>query len=117
MGQSKYRGFISYSHADEKAVQRLLYRLETYVMPNKLRHGDAGSMSDGRLGSFFRDKEELSAGDLPSQITEALAGSDYLIVVCSPNAVQSHWVNKEIVAFKRALWRGAGVSGDCGWPQ
>ncbi len=106
MGQSKYRAFISYSHADEKAVQRLLHRLETYVLPTKLRRGDAGSMNDGRLGSFFRDKEELSAGDLPSQITEALAGSDYLIVVCSPNAVQSHWVNKEIVAFKRLYGEG-----------
>jgi WD40 repeat protein len=55
-----------------------------------------------RISPIFRDREELSASsDLSKDITEALRHSRYLIVICSPNAVASRWVNEEINAFKR----------------
>jgi WD40 repeat protein len=49
----------------------------------------------------FRDREDLAgAPDLPERIQEALRESRYLIVICSPNAARSRWVNEEIKAFK-----------------
>jgi tetratricopeptide (TPR) repeat protein len=50
----------------------------------------------------FRDREELaSATDLGSVINQALSGSACQIVICSPQSAKSHWVNEEILAFKR----------------
>ena len=55
-----------------------------------------------RLAPVFRDREELaSATDLGMVINQALADSACQIVVCSPQAAKSHWVNEEILAFKR----------------
>jgi tetratricopeptide (TPR) repeat protein len=55
-----------------------------------------------RLSPIFRDREELpSATDLGALINAALEGSAAQIVICSPQAAQSKWVNEEIVAFKR----------------
>jgi len=34
-------------------------------------------------------------------VREALAQSRYLIVVCSPDAASSPWVNQEIIEFKK----------------
>lgn len=51
---------------------------------------------------IFRDRDELpSASDLNATVKEALFNSENLIVVCSPNAVASHWVNEEIREFVR----------------
>ncbi len=47
-------------------------------------------------------REELaSATDLGAVINEALLGSACQIVICSPQAAKSRWVNEEILAFKR----------------
>lgn len=55
-----------------------------------------------RLTPVFRDREELaSATDLGEVITAALRESACQIVICSPNAARSKWVNEEILAFKR----------------
>jgi len=55
-----------------------------------------------RLVPIFRDREELaSATDLGTVINEALRQSACQIVICSPNAARSRWVNEEILAFKR----------------
>src|SRR6202012_3734438 len=55
-----------------------------------------------RLTPVFRDREELaSATDLGSVINEALCQSACQIVICSPQAASSRWVNEEILAFKR----------------
>lgn len=54
----------------------------------------------------FRDREELSAGrDLGESIRTALQQSESLIVVCSPAAAESRWVNLEIEQFRNL--RGA----------
>jgi tetratricopeptide (TPR) repeat protein len=55
-----------------------------------------------RLAPVFRDREELaSATDLGSEINDSLARSATQIVICSPSSARSHWVNEEILAFKR----------------
>ena len=45
----------------------------------------------------FRDSTDLTASpDLWGKVAEAMDGSRYLIVVLSPAAVASKWVNKEV---------------------
>ena len=61
------------------------------------------------LRPIFRDREELAVGNnLGVKIEAALKASRNLIVVCSPNAAQSHWVNEEVLFFKRNN-RGANI--------
>lgn len=103
----RYRGFISYSHSDAKMATRLHRWLEAYRVPRRLagRETPFGPVP-ARLHPIFRDREELpTSADLGSQIQAALAVSATLIVVCSPRAATSRWVNEEILAFKR-LGRG-----------
>lgn len=99
----KYRGFISYSHADANMASRLHRWLEAYRVPRRLvgRETPFGPVPT-RLHPIFRDREELpTSADLGGQIQAALADSAMLIVVCSPRAATSRWVNEEILAFKR----------------
>jgi len=99
----RYRAFVSYSHADAAWAGWLHRQLEGYRVPSRLRgsSGEHGPLPD-RLTPIFRDREELaSAGALGPQIEAALAESEALIVVCSPEAARSRWVDAEILAFKR----------------
>lgn len=103
----KYRGFISYSHADTRVATRLHRWLESYRLPRRLvgRATPFGPVP-ARLGPVFRDREELpTSADLGGQIQAALEESATLVVICSPRAAASRWVNEEILAFKR-LGRG-----------
>ena len=51
---------------------------------------------------MFRDREELaSATNLGDKLTLALRQSAAQIVICSPAAARSRWVNEEILTFKR----------------
>ena len=55
-----------------------------------------------RFAPVFRDREELAtATDLGATLTAALEQSACLVVICSPAAAKSRWVNEEILAFKR----------------
>jgi tetratricopeptide (TPR) repeat protein len=100
--QGQYRAFISYSHADRRAVDWLHTALEGYRIPSKL----VGTLTPlgpvpARLGTVFRDRDELpAAGDLSAELKTALKRSMFLIVVCSPTAAQSRWVNEEVRQFK-----------------
>ena len=78
--------------------------LESYRLPPRLRGGQGvhGPLPE-RLTPIFRDREDLSsAGQLAPQIELALAESEALVVVCSPEAAQSPFVESEVLAFKRA---------------
>ena len=60
-----------------------------------------GEVLGDRLRPIFRDRDELSSSqELGPRLTEALAQSRYLIVICSPNSASSQWVNKEIADFR-----------------
>jgi tetratricopeptide (TPR) repeat protein len=54
------------------------------------------------LRPIFRDQSHLAAdADLKARVGGALEKSGFLIVVCSPAAAHSHWVDDEVLEFKR----------------
>lgn len=102
MESGRYTAFLSYSHRDAREARWLHRRLEAYRMPRRLAgsDGERGPVP-ARLAPIFRDREELpAAGDLSEQVRAALARSDTLVVVCSPNSAESPWVAKEVAAFR-----------------
>jgi len=103
MPDFRYRAFISYSHQDKSWADWLHKALETYAIPQRLvGKTTAAGVIPKRLAPIFRDREELaSATDLGRKVSEALAQSANLIVICSPRSATSHWVNEEVLAFKR----------------
>ncbi len=97
----RFSAFISYSHADERVAARLHRDIETYRLPKRLRDRDGADVAGGRLGAVFRDRADLAAADsLSDAIRAALADSGVLIVLCSPDAAQSRWVDAEIRLFR-----------------
>lgn len=98
----KYWAFISYSHADQKWADWLHKSLETYGVPKVLvgKTSKVGVVPK-RAYPIFRDRDELpSSADLGEKLMQALMQSRFLIVICSPRAVASRWVNEEIKSFK-----------------
>jgi WD40 repeat protein len=91
-GQVRFDGFISYSHtADELLAPRLQAALQTFAKPWWKR----------RAVRVFRDQSSLSANPhLWSSITAALDASDWFILLTSPEAAGSVWVDREV-----AYWR------------
>lgn len=93
---------MSYCHADQTWAAWLHNALESYRVPKRL----VGTMGlhgtvPARLAPIFRDREELSSGsDLTEEIKQALADSETLVVMCSPAAARSKWVNEEIRQFR-----------------
>jgi Tfp pilus assembly protein PilF len=103
MSGNKYRAFISYSHADTEWADWLHRSLEQYRVPRPLvgTEGRDGPIPQ-RLFPIYRDRAETPAtADLQEYVTKALQDSDSLIVICSPNARRSRWVDQEIITFKR----------------
>jgi eukaryotic-like serine/threonine-protein kinase len=99
----RYRVFLSYSHADAKWARWLMRRLEGYRVPAKFAGRCAPIGRVGRrIAPVFRDRDELpTAGNLGETIRAALQTSATLVVICSPQAAQSRWVDEEIRSFKR----------------
>lgn len=95
--------FLSYSHQDAAIADWLHESLEEFRVPPRLvgkltEHGPVPK----RLAPIFRDRHELAAAsDLGEEIEEAIAGSRFLIVLCSPAAARSRWIDEEIACFKR----------------
>jgi tetratricopeptide (TPR) repeat protein len=97
-----YRAFVSYSHRDKAWGEWLHRALEGYDIDKYLvgRETTAGPVP-ATLRPVFRDREDFSAGhSLTEQTRAALAASKFLVVVCSPHAAQSKYVNEEILRFK-----------------
>jgi hypothetical protein len=91
--------FISYRRMprDRGWAIRIMRALETYRTPKPLQR----EAFPDRLGHLFRDEDEIPASsDLSDQIKDALARSDHLIVVCSPDTPGSRWVRREIELFQ-----------------
>ena len=87
-GSLVYDGFISYSHAaDDLLAPRLQAGLQRFAKPWWKR----------RALRIFRDEASLSANPhLWSSITDALDGSRWFVLLLSPDAAKSEWVNREV---------------------
>src|SRR4029078_12492740 len=87
-GSQHYFAFLSYSHRDEAIAQWLHEALEKFRVPRHL----VGRITDHaspppRRPPIFRDLKELPASDdLGNEIKAALAASQFLVVLCSPEA-------------------------------
>lgn len=87
-----YKAFISYSHRDGPWARWLHKAIETYRIPPKI--------PGASLSPVFLDRAELTASsDLSAVVKSALEESEHLIVICSPAAAQSKWVNQEVEHF------------------
>ncbi|MCL2290814.1 MAG: toll/interleukin-1 receptor domain-containing protein [Bacteroidetes bacterium] len=96
----EYIAFISYSgkEKDKKIANDLHKYLEKYFNP-KIKKKNKQDL-------IFIDRRGLNIGELLSvELKKALQKSAYLIVVCSPNAVASKWVDIEIKYFLETLGR------------
>jgi tetratricopeptide (TPR) repeat protein len=99
----KYSAFISYSHRDRDWAVWLHRSLERYRVPKRLwgRRAPWGEIGP-RLPPVFRDRDELAtSADLGASVRAALAEAANLIVICSPNAAKSRWVDEEIRSFTK----------------
>jgi WD40 repeat protein len=86
--QYAYTAFISYSHAlDDKLAPALQLALHRFARPwYRLR-----------ALRVFRDQASLSASPaLWPSIVEALDGSEFFVLLASPEAAESRWVDKEV---------------------
>lgn len=103
MSSQSFRAFVSYCHADQAFAARLQRRLESYRLPARLADQvtPIEGQASGRIGPVFRDRADLSAAvDLSEAVREAIAASSALVVVASPDAVKSQWVDREIHLFR-----------------
>ena len=100
-----YRAFISYSHADTGWARWLHRALESFHIDKDLagRETATGTIPP-TLRPIFRDRDDFTAGKtLTEQTLAALDASAALIVICSPAAAKSHYVNEEIASSSRSI--------------
>jgi len=101
--KQRYMAFLSYSHQDAETAEWLHEALEEFKVPRRLigQLTELGAVPK-KLTPIFRDRHELAAApELGHEIEEALAGSRFLIVLCSRAAAKSEWIDEEIACFKR----------------
>ncbi len=106
-----YWCFISYRHRDNDIendrgwASWLHQEIERYEVPAELVGAEIGrgDTIPERIYPVFRDEESLPAdADLGSSIANALDRSRFLVVLCSPRAVESQYVSQEILHFKES---------------
>ena len=87
-GERAYDAFVSYSHAADGRLAPALQRgLQSLAKPWYRR----------RALRVFRDKTSLSASpELWSAIEAALAQARFFVLLASPEAAASHWVDQEV---------------------
>ena len=86
--------FISYSRNDREFALRLEKALESYSLPKGL--GTAR-----RNLRVFRDESDITGVEYYQSIERHLKGATKLVVVCSPSAASSDYVNDEIKRFAK----------------
>lgn len=93
--------FFSYARADGAAAEKLHTALDRYRTPRDLVGIDgANGPVPAKFHPVFRDVSDLSGGGhLNEKIERALAESTCLVVLCSPAAAASPWVNVECETF------------------
>lgn len=88
----KHDAFISYSRKNESFAGKLEDALEKYKPPK-------GLDLPQRYLNVFRDNADFTAGEYHQRLERHLQTSAKLIVICSPEARASHFVNDEIRRF------------------
>jgi hypothetical protein len=84
--------FISYSRKNEAFARQLQRALENFKPPKDLN-------APHRYLEVFRDKEDFAAGEYIQNLEKNLKQSAKLIVICSPAARASQYVDDEIRRF------------------
>lgn len=97
MQEYKNIAFISYKREDERWAKWLQRKLEHYRIPSVVCQENPNAPKE--LRPIFRDKTDLTSGTLEGGLRQALLDSHYLIVICSPNATKSPYINLEIQTF------------------
>ncbi len=92
-----YYAFISYKHEDEKWARWIQNKLETYKLPTVLQKESRDLPN--RITPIFRDKTDITSGPLKKTLSKELQSSRFLIVICSPNAAKSTYVDYEVEQF------------------
>jgi MTH538 TIR-like domain (DUF1863) len=92
-GEPGYDVYVAYSHAADRTLADLVVRgLQTFAKPWHRR----------RTFRVFRDATALAASpSLWSALEQALLSSRYLVVLLSPQAAASQWIDREVAAFLR----------------
>lgn len=108
--QARYKNyaFISYSHKPNDMAEAILlqWQLEWYRLPNTTTNEIKKSKY---LRPIWRDQTD-GTGKLKETIKKELAKSKKLIVICSPNAAKSPFIeNDEVGYFINELKRGDDV--------
>lgn len=104
-----YFAFISYSHKDEAQAKWLHQQFEAYHLPAHI--AEEHNKKPCKLAPIFRDEEELSSGDLKEEIQQALINSNWLVIVCSPSAAKSNYVDLEIREFIDSYKQRSAIKG------
>ena len=89
---TEYAAFLSYANADDAVARRVHRALEQYRLPRGVADSEIRGQRNP-LYPVFRDRNEAASGELGGQLQEALRASRALVVVCSPHAAASEWVN------------------------
>ena len=100
----KYFAFVSYSSANKLEAEKLQRQIERYRLPAIIQEAvtkKTAASCPKKLSPIFRDITDLPIGPLAEQLRKELEQSRYLIVVCSPNAAKSNWVNREAEHFTK----------------
>jgi hypothetical protein len=86
--RARYAAFVSYSHSADRELARNLQRaLERMGTP----------WYRARALHVFRDETDLTANpELWQYLTRALDAADFFVLLASPEAAASPWVNKEL---------------------
>ncbi|MBR6113838.1 MAG: toll/interleukin-1 receptor domain-containing protein [Oscillospiraceae bacterium] len=93
----RYDVFISYRHRplDGVITEKVFNALESYKLPRAVK---ACGYED--IKRAFRDTEELQVSRILTEtIDSALDSTNCMVVVCSPDAPLSAWVDREVANF------------------
>ena len=96
-GKYEYFAFISYKEEDAEWAKWLQRKLEHYKLPTTLRKENP--QLPERISPIYEYKSEAGGGRLKEVIWKGLTSSEYLIVICSPRAIKSDWLNNGIRYF------------------
>ncbi len=94
MAEKLHDAFISYSRKDRAFASLLEKALEAFSPPK------IGTISQRHL-DIFRDEEDFTGTDYHKAVSKHLQDSRKLIVICTPAARASQYVNDEICLFAK----------------